>query len=54
LESKRLLTFSGLAVAQIAEQLGFEDAAYFARYFRKAVGMSPTDFRESLSEKYHK
>jgi AraC-like DNA-binding protein len=54
LESKRLLTFSGLPIAQIAQQLGFEDAAYFARYFRKAVGTPPTDFRESLSEKYHK
>ena len=52
LEAKRLLTFSDLTVSQIAEQLSFEDAAYFARYFRKETEQSPSDFREKLSEKY--
>jgi AraC family transcriptional regulator, transcriptional activator of pobA len=52
LEAKRLLTFSDLTISQIAEQLSFEDAAYFARYFRKETQQSPSDFREKLSEKY--
>lgn len=52
LEAKRLLTFSSLTVRQVSEQLGFEDSAYFARFFRKMTGVSPTDFKENLSEKY--
>jgi AraC family transcriptional regulator, transcriptional activator of pobA len=52
LEAKRLLTFTDLTVGQIAERLGFEDAAYFARCFRKETGTSPTDFKENVSQKY--
>jgi AraC family transcriptional regulator, transcriptional activator of pobA len=52
LEAKRLLTFTDLTIGQVAERLGFEDAAYFARIFRKETGSSPTDFKENLSKKY--
>lgn len=52
LEAKRLLTFSDLSVSQIAMQLGFEDASYFARFFRKMVGQAPVDFSARMSEKY--
>ena len=52
LEAKRLLTFTDLTIGQISNTLGFEDSAYFARYFRKAADLSPTDFRENLSQKY--
>jgi AraC-like DNA-binding protein len=52
LEAKRLLTFTDLTVHQISDTLGFEDSAYFARYFRKATGLSPTDFKNKMSEKY--
>jgi AraC family transcriptional regulator, transcriptional activator of pobA len=52
LEAKRLLNFTDLTIGQISDKLGFEDAAYFARYFRKVTNFSPTDFKEKLSEKY--
>lgn len=52
LEAKRLLTFTDLTISQISDKLGFDDAAYFARYFRKATDLSPTEFKENLSEKY--
>jgi AraC family transcriptional regulator, transcriptional activator of pobA len=52
LEAKRLLTFSDLTIGQISDNLGFDDAAYFARYFRKATNLSPSDFKENLSKKY--
>ena len=52
LEAKRLLTFTDLAIGQVADRLGFDDAAYFARCFRKETGSSPTDFKENLSKKY--
>jgi AraC family transcriptional regulator, transcriptional activator of pobA len=46
LEIKRLLAYSDLSIAQIAYALGFEDPNYFARFFKKATGLSPMAFRE--------
>jgi AraC family transcriptional activator of pobA len=48
LEAQQLLHFSELTVSQIADQLGFEDSSYFARYFKKQVGFSPQDFRKKI------
>ncbi|MGI4866463.1 MAG: helix-turn-helix domain-containing protein [Janthinobacterium lividum] len=47
LEARRLLTHSTLSVAQVADELGFEDPSYFGRYFRKYVGQSPEAFRQN-------
>jgi len=33
------------SVSQIAAQSGFEDAAYFSRWFRKMAGCAPAEFR---------
>jgi AraC-like DNA-binding protein len=46
LESKRLLAHSELNISEIAYQLGFEDASYFARFFRQMEGRTPREFRE--------
>jgi len=45
LEAKRLLLYSDCQVKQIADKLGFEDPAYFVRYFRKHLALSPMEFR---------
>jgi AraC-like DNA-binding protein len=45
-EAKRLLLYSGLNINEISLQLGFEDASYFARIFRKKVCFSPTRFQK--------
>ncbi len=45
LEAKRLLTNSDLMVGQIAETLHFEDNAYFTRFFKKHLGITPEGFR---------
>ncbi|MCZ5524453.1 helix-turn-helix domain-containing protein, partial [Escherichia coli] len=42
---KRLLLFSDNAVNNIAWQLGFKDPAYFARFFYRLVGCSPSAYR---------
>lgn len=47
LEAKRLLAHSELTAAEIAFRLGFEDPAYFARFFRREAGVPPTTFRAS-------
>jgi AraC family transcriptional activator of pobA len=51
LEAKRLLAFGDLTAAQIAERLGFDDPAYFSRFFRRETGMPPTLFRRSSSRR---
>ncbi|MDR0219443.1 MAG: 4-hydroxyphenylacetate catabolism regulatory protein HpaA [Enterobacteriaceae bacterium] len=45
-EAKRLLLFSDSPVFEIAYQLGFKDPAYFARFFNRLVGYSPSVWRE--------
>jgi AraC-like DNA-binding protein len=45
LEAKRLLAHSDLSAAQVAFSLGFDDPAYFARFFRREAGRAPTEFR---------
>lgn len=49
-EAKRLLIYSRLNVSDIAYHLGFEDASYFARIFKKKTALSPSVF----SIKYRK
>jgi AraC family transcriptional activator of pobA len=45
LEARRLLLYSDLTAGQVADRLGFEDPAYFARFFRREVGITPSAFR---------
>jgi AraC-like DNA-binding protein len=46
-EAQRLLSHSALGVAQVAYELGFEDASYFVRYFHKYVGIiTPEAYRQ--------
>lgn len=46
-EAQQLLTQSSASVAAIATALGFDDASYFARYFKKYVGQTPMVFRQN-------
>lgn len=52
LEAKRLLLHTSAAVKEIAFDLGFEDPAYFGRFFRRLSGRSPEVFRLEFREKY--
>ncbi|GGR08982.1 AraC family transcriptional regulator [Streptomyces cinereoruber] len=45
-EAQRLLVATGLPVRQVAARVGFDDAAYFCRFFRREVGRSPGRFRK--------
>lgn len=45
LEARRLLAYSDRDVTAIAYALGFEDVAYFSRFFTRGQGMSPSAFR---------
>lgn len=46
LEAQRALLYSNLSVSQIANSLGFDDAAYFSRFFARHAGLSPRRFRD--------
>jgi AraC-like DNA-binding protein len=52
LEAKRLLINKRLDVVQIAFELGFKDASYFSRFFKRATGQSPTEFRKDIYKMY--
>ncbi|QMV41064.1 AraC family transcriptional regulator [Cohnella cholangitidis] len=39
-----------LTVEQIASSVGFQDALYFSKQFRRLHGQSPTDYRVSVGE----
>lgn len=46
--SKKLLQQKQLSLAEIAEKVGYRDANYYAKVFKKIYGYSPSDFRERL------
>ncbi len=45
LESKRLLHYTRKDISEIAYEHGFENVQAFSRFFKKQVGLSPSDFR---------
>ena len=52
-ETKKLLYSSSNSGKEIAFQLGFDDPAYFSRFFRKYTGSTLKEFREHSRKKYH-
>lgn len=48
-EAQRLLKYDTMTCNEIAYHLGFMDTAYFSRFFKREVGLSPKGFRDSLS-----
>ncbi len=45
-EAKRLLAESSMSCSRIAGAVGFDDANYFSRIFKKRTGYSPLRYRE--------
>ncbi|PLX35468.1 MAG: AraC family transcriptional regulator [Hyphomicrobiales bacterium] len=46
LEAQRLLIYSSATSTMIAYDLGFQDPAYFSRFFKRRTGLSPKRFRQ--------
>ena len=44
--AQSLLEGTSMNVAEVANIVGYENPLYFSRVFKKAVGMSPSDFRK--------
>ncbi|HEX2533087.1 MAG TPA: helix-turn-helix transcriptional regulator [Chitinophagaceae bacterium] len=49
LEARRYLLATPSQVKEIADHLGFEDASYFIRFFKKHTGQSPEAFRKNCT-----
>ncbi len=44
-EAQRELVYTSLPIKQLASELGFNDDAYFSRFFRKQTGVTPKAYR---------
>ena len=47
LEARRLLAYTPVSVSDIARELGFDDPAYFSRFFTRRAGLAPSAFRSA-------
>lgn len=45
-EAKRLLIYTSNSVSEIAFELGFSDKSNFSKYFKRYVGLTPTEFKK--------
>jgi len=53
LEAKRLLFHTERSIKEISFQLGFGDASYFNRFFKRITGSTPLEYRVTNREMYH-
>ena len=52
LEARRLLFHTTHSLKEIAFELGFSDASYFNRFFKRETGMTPADYRSTIRKMY--
>jgi AraC family transcriptional regulator, transcriptional activator of pobA len=48
-ETQALLHDPDLSVQQVANELSFPDQSSFGKFFKKQVGISPSDYRKGTS-----
>ena len=46
--SKRLLADTSLPIIDVATAVGLEDQSYFARFFKRETGQTPSEFRKAM------
>ena len=49
LAAKRNLVYTSMTVSVVSHTLGFSDPAYFTRFFKRQVGVSPKEFRKQAA-----
>lgn len=52
LEARRLLFHTEQALKEIAYELGFADASYFSRFFKRETGVTPAEYRSNIRKMY--
>ena len=53
LEARRLLFHTNNSLKEIAYDLGFSDASYFNRFFKRETGATPAECRINFRKMYH-
>ena len=48
-EAKQILETEELAIEAVAGQVGYEDASFFSRLFRRRVGLTPAEYRRRFA-----
>ena len=54
LKKAQELLLGNLTIDQVSSSVGFNDALYFSKQFRKEFGMSPTDYRNAATRTHEK
>jgi len=52
LEAKRLLLYTPQSLKEMAYDLGFSDASYFNRFFKRETGHTPAEYRAGIRKMY--
>ena len=50
-QARRLLLGNSDSINYIARQVGYEDSSQFTKYFKRNLGCSPREFRQSFRER---
>jgi AraC-like DNA-binding protein len=53
MESRRLLMHTDSSIKEIAYNLGFTDASYFNRFFKRETGLKPVEYRIDIRRMSH-
>lgn len=53
LEARRLLFHTDNSLKEISFDLGFADASYFNRFFKRETGVTPAEYRATIRKMYH-
>ena len=53
MEARRSLFHTSNSLKEISFDLGFSDASYFNRFFKRETGATPAEYRASIREMYH-
>jgi transcriptional regulator GlxA family with amidase domain len=48
-EAKQILETKELSIEAVAAQVGYEDASFFGRLFRRKVGLTPAQYRRRFA-----
>ena len=51
IHSVRLLTNTRLSLSEVSEQCGFSAVRYYYKYFKRFLGVSPSEFRKRITER---
>lgn len=46
-KAKRLLIYSSMQITEIAEEVGFSTVFHFSKFFKKTVGITPTEYKKT-------